>query len=123
MTELDLIKLWNDKRKQLISAQLHSVITIAVIAVLAAMGYLGSASSEAQFFALLFLATIGALGILNQFAVIREAKALVEDLAKHTDLSAISVSIVGAKQFLVFTQVMMTGFSVALLVGFGLIIA
>ena len=122
MTEMDLIKLWNDKRKQLISAQLHSVITIAVVAVLAVMGYLESASDTAQFFALLFLGTIGALGILNQFAIIREAKFLIEDLSKVPDLGSLATTIVASKQYLVFTQVLMIAFSVALLIGFGLVI-
>ncbi len=123
MTENDLIQLWNDKRRQLISAQMHSVITLAVITVLVVMGYFDSASNFAKLFALLTLGTIGALGILTQFAVIRESKMLIEDLAKHEDLSAIGKSIAASRQYLVFTQVLMIAFSVALLVGFGLVVA
>lgn len=123
MTEQDLIKLWNDKRRQLISAQMHSVITLAVITVLAVMGYFESASNFAKLFALLTLGTIGALGILTQFAVIRESKMLVEDLNQHKGLSAVGKSIAASGQYLVFTQVMMIAFSVALLVGFGLVVA
>ena len=123
MTEQDLIKLWNDKRRQLISAQMHSVITLAVFSVLAVMGYFDTASNFAKFFALLTLGTIGALGILTQFAIIRESKMLVEDLSQHNDLSAIGKSIAASGQYLVFTQVMMIVFSVALLIGFGLVVA
>jgi hypothetical protein len=122
MTEQDLIKLWNDKRRQLISAQMHSVITLAVISVLAVMGYFDTASDFAKLFALLTLGTIGALGILTQFAIIRESKVLIEDLSKHSDLSAIGKSIAASGQYLVFTQVMMIVFSVALLIGFGLVV-
>ena len=102
---------------------MHSVITLAVITVLAVMGYFDSASNFAKLFALLTLGTIGALGILTQFAVIRESKMLIEDLAKHEDLSAIGKSIASSGQYLVFTQVLMIAFSVALLVGFGLVVA
>ena len=123
MTEHDLIQLWNDKRRQLISAQMHSVIVLAVFSVLAVMGYFNSASDFAKLFALLTLGTIGALGILTQFAVIRESKMLIEDLGRHEDLSAIGKSIAASGQYLVFTQVMMIGFSVALLIGFGLVVA
>jgi nitrate reductase NapE component len=123
MTEQDLIKLWNDKRRQLISAQMHSVITLAVFSVLAVMGYFDTASNFAKLFALLTLGTIGALGILTQFAVIRESKMLIEDLSQHDDLSAIGKSIAASAQYLVFTQVMMIIFSVALLIGFGLVVA
>lgn len=123
MTEQDLIKLWNDKRRQLISAQMHSVITLVVITVLAVMGYFDAASNFAKLFALLTLGTIGALGILTQFAIIRESKMLVEDLSQHDDLSSIGRSIAASGQYLVFTQVLMIAFSVALLVGFGLVVA
>jgi len=122
MTEMELINLWNDKRKQLISAQLHSTITIAVITVLAVMGYFESATDFAKLFALLFLGTIGALGILNQFAIIRESTTLVEDLGKQKSLSATGEAIAASKQYLNLTRIMMIGFSVALLFGFALVV-
>ena len=123
MTEQDLIKLWNDKRRQLISAQMHSVITLAVITVLAVMGYFDNASDYAKLFALLTLGTIGALGILTQFAIIRESKMLVEDLSKHSELSSIGKSIAESGQYLNLTRVIMIVFSVALIIGFGLLAA
>jgi hypothetical protein len=122
MTETELIALWNDKRRQLISAQMHSVITLAVITVMAVMGFFETASDMAKLFALLTLGTIGALGILTQFAIIRESKMLVEDLAKHSDLSSIGKSISVSGQYLNLTRVLMTAFSVALLIGFALLV-
>lgn len=122
MTENELISLWNDKRRQLISAQMHSVITLSVITVLAVMGYFESASDYAKLFALLTLGTIGALGILTQFAVIRESKVLVEDLSKHSNLSGIGQSIAASGQYLNLTRVIMTAFSVALIIGFALLV-
>lgn len=122
MTENELISLWNDKRKQLISAQMHSVITLAVITVLAVMGYFETSSDLAKLFALLTLGTIGALGILTQFAIIRESKMLVEDLAKHSDLSSIGKAISDSAQYLNLTRILMIAFSVALLIGFALLV-
>lgn len=122
MTENELISLWNDKRRQLISAQMHSVITLAVITVLAVMGYFETASDYAKLFALLTLGTIGALGILTQFAVIRESKVLVEDLSKHSNLSGIGQSIAASGQYLNLTRVIMIAFSVALIIGFALLV-
>lgn len=122
MTENELIALWNDKRRQLISAQLHSVITLAVLTVMALMGFFESASDFAKFFALLTLGTIGALGILTQFAIIRESKMLVDDLGKHENLSSIGQSIAVSGRYLDLTRVMMTAFSVALLIGFALLV-
>jgi hypothetical protein len=122
MTENELIALWNDKRRQLISAQLHSVITLAVLTVMALMGFFESASDFAKFFALLTLGTIGALGILTQFAIIRESKMLVDDLGKQKGLSSIGQSIAASGRYLDLTRVMMTAFSVALLIGFALLV-
>lgn len=122
MTENELISLWNDKRRQLISAQMHSVITLAVITVLAVMGYFENASDYAKLFALLTLGTIGALGILTQFAIIRESKVLVEDLSKHSNLSGIGQSIAASGQYLNLTRVIMIAFSVALIIGFALLV-
>lgn len=122
MTENELISLWNDKRRQLISAQMHSVITLAVITVLAVMGYFETASDYAKLFALLTLGTIGALGILTQFAIIRESKVLVEDLSKHSNLSGIGQSIAASGQYLNLTRVIMIAFSVALIIGFALLV-
>lgn len=122
MTETELIALWNDKRRQLISAQMHSVITLAVITVLAVMGYIENSSDFAKLFALLTLGTIGALGILTQFAIIRESKMLVEDLSKQSKLSSIGKSIAESGQYLNLTRVLMTAFSVALLIGFALLV-
>lgn len=122
MTENELISLWNDKRRQLVSAQMHSVITLAVITVLAVMGYFETASDYAKLFALLTLGTIGALGILTQFAIIRESKMLVEDLSKQSNLSAIGKSIAESGQYLNLTRVIMIAFSVALIIGFALLV-
>jgi len=43
MSEQDLVELWNDKRRQIISAQLPSVIALSVITVTALMGYFDGA--------------------------------------------------------------------------------
>lgn len=122
MTEKELVDLWNDKRKQLIKAQLHSVITLAVITVLAVMGYFETATAAAQFFALLFLGTIGALGILTQFAVIREAKALAKQLQELGNLGPIAKEISVSGLYLTLTQLVMAVFSLALLIGFALVV-
>ena len=70
MNEKDLVELWNDKRRQIISAQMPSVIALAVITVMAMMGYFDGEYSYAQSFAAIFLVTVGSLSVLNQLAVI-----------------------------------------------------
>jgi uncharacterized iron-regulated membrane protein len=118
VNEEKLVTLWNDKRRQLIQAQLHSVIGLSVLTVLAVMGYFSMASITVAIFALLFILTVGGLGLLSQFAVIREAKSVVAELSTHDSAGAVAKTIAASGRYLGLTQVLMTVFSIALLVSF-----
>ena len=122
MQEKDLIELWNDKRRQIISAQMHSVIALAVITVLALMGYFEGAYSYAISFAGVFLVTVGSLSVLNQFAIIREARSLVKDIQAIENPSRVARDIAASGAYLSYTQILMTVFSLVLLFAFVLII-
>jgi uncharacterized membrane protein len=116
MNEKDLVELWNDKRRQLVSAQLHSVIGLSVITVLAVMGYFASVSATTAVLAVLFIVTVGGLGLVNQFAVIREAKGVVEELKAQKNTGAIANTISSSGSYLTLTAALMSVFSAALLV-------
>ncbi len=122
MQEKDLIELWNDKRRQIISAQMHSVIALAVLTVLAMMGYFEGAYTYAISFAGLFLVTVGSLSVLNQFAIIREARSVVKDMQAVENPSRVARDIAASGSYLSYTQILMTVFSLALLFAFVLII-
>jgi hypothetical protein len=122
MHEKDLVELWNDKRRQIISAQLPSVIALSVITVVAMMGYFEGAYTYAVSFAALFLVTVGSLSLLNQFAVIREAKSIVSDLQALENPSGVAKDIAASGAYLRYTQVLMIVFSAALLLALILII-
>jgi len=122
MNEKELVGLWNEKRSQLIKAQLHSVVALAVLTFLALTGDLASANTSEQLFAALFLVTVGALGNLTQFAIIRESYGGVAELSKMKDLGAIAISIAKSGRYLSMTMSVMALFSVALLGGFALVV-
>jgi hypothetical protein len=122
MVEKDLVELWNDKRRQIISAQMPSVIALAVVTVVAMMGYFDGAYTYADSFAALFLVTVGSLSVLNQFAVIREAKSIVKDLQALQNSSGVARDIAASGSYLVYTQVLMVVFSLALLLALVLLI-
>jgi len=122
MQEKDLIELWNDKRRQIIHAQMSSVIALAVITVVAVAGLFDGAYTYAVSFAALFLVTVGSLSVLNQFAIIREARSIVKDLQGMDNLSGVGRDIAGSGQYLTLTQVLMTVFSLAILVALTLLI-
>ena len=122
MQEKDLIELWNDKRRQIIHAQMSSVIALAVITVVAVAGLFDGAYTYAVSFAALFLVTVGSLSVLNQFAIIREARSIVKDLQGMDNLSGVGRDIAGSGQYLSLTQGLMTVFSLAILVALTLLI-
>jgi hypothetical protein len=121
MNEKDLVETWNDMRKQIIQAQFQSVIALSVVTVLSVMGYFSGVSTTVALLALAFLVTVGSLGVLNQFAIIREAKALVEDLKGHSAQGAMGRTISGSGSYLTLTQGLMAVFSIALVVLFALV--
>ena len=121
MNEKDLVETWNDMRKQIIQAQFQSVIALSVVTVLSVMGYFSEVSATVALLALAFLVTVGSLGVLNQFAIIRDAKALVEDLNGHSPQSAMGKTVSGSGSYLTLTQGLMVVFSIALVVLFALV--
>jgi len=122
MTEKDLVELWNDKRAQLTKTQFHSVVAIAVLVILAVLGDMGNASGNALIFAAIFLVTVGSLGILTQFAIIREARSVVEELGKLGNLGPVATNISRSGGFLTMTQGLMVFFSLAVIAGFVLVV-
>lgn len=122
MDEKNLVELWNDKRRQIISAQMPSVIALSVITVTALMGYFDGDYTYAHAFAALFLVTVGALSVLNQLAVIREAQTIVKDLQAIKNPSGVARSIASSGSYLIYTRVLMVVFSVALLAALVLLI-
>lgn len=122
MSEKDLVELWNSKRAQLTKAQLHSVIALAVLAFLAVVGDLQIASLEAKLFAAAFLVTVGALGNLTQFAIIREAQSVVAQLAMHENPGPVAATIAKSGRYLSMTMALMVVFSLVVIASFALVV-
>ena len=122
MTEKELVQLWNDKRSQLTRAQIHSVIALAVLVFLTITGDLGAATTAEKLFAAAFLVTVGALGNLTQFAIIREAHGIVAELSKLAKLGPIGSSIAKSGRYLTMTMALMVLFSVGLIGSFALVV-
>jgi len=122
VNEKDLIELWNDKRRQIISAQMPSVIALAVITVMAMLGYFDSEYNYGISFAAIFLVSVGALSLVNQLAVIREGQMIIKDLQAVPNPSALATRIAASGSYLVYTRALMIAFSLALLVALVLLI-
>jgi hypothetical protein len=115
VNEKDLVELWNEKRRQIISAQMPSVVALAVITVMAMLGYFDGEYTYGKSFAALFLVSVGALSVVNQLAVIREGQMIVKDLQAVDNPSALATKIAASGSYLVYTRALMIVFSLALL--------
>ena len=114
MDEKDLLKLWNQKRTQIIMAQISPALVLIAIMVLAAQGTFASASDAAKYLAIAVAAVTGFLAVVSQYAAIREAQALVQDLGKESKSSAIAKKVSSSQQLLSLTAVAMVGFGLVI---------
>jgi len=103
MNEKDLISLWNDKRSQIIAAQMQPVLVLIAAFVLATLGYFDKATDSAKYFALVVIAITGILTSINQYAAIREGEAVCDELSKIAKSGALAKKIAGSKNFVSLT--------------------
>jgi hypothetical protein len=109
MDEKVLLQLWNDKRMQIIVAQIAPALVLIAVFVLAAQGTFAEASDSARFLTIAVAAITGLLAIISQVAVIREADALLLDLARVQNGTELSKKIASSKNFLTLTMVAVVG--------------
>lgn len=114
MNELDLLKLWNQKRTQIIQAQVAPALVLIGVMVLAALGIFTTANSAAKFLALGVAAVTGILAMITQYAAIREAEALVADLKKLKSSSALAGKIAESRGLLSLTAIGIVGMGIAI---------
>lgn len=103
MDEKALLSLWNEKRMQIIVAQIAPTLVLIAVFVLAAQGTFATANDSARFLTIAVAAVTGILAIISQIAVIREAEALISDLGETENASKLSKTIAASKNFLSLT--------------------
>jgi hypothetical protein len=106
MNEKELISLWNEKRSQIISAQMQPVLVLIAAFVLSVLGYFDKASDEAKYFALLIVAITGVLTTLNQYAAIREGESVCDELARQSKLGPLGQRIADSRKFVSATAIL-----------------
>lgn len=105
MDELSLLKLWNEKRMQIIMAQIAPAIVLIGTFVLAAQGTFATASDGAKYLAIATAGVTGFLAMISQYAAIREAEALLADMNKVKEPSALTKKIASSREFLSLTAI------------------
>ena len=114
MNEKALLELWNEKRAQIITAQMAPTLVLIAILVVAALGYFADASDSAKVLAIGVAAATGILAVISQYAAIREAKALITDVNKLDKPSALAKKVGESDVFLVLTAIAIVALSLAI---------
>ena len=95
-------------------AQVAPALVLIAIFVLAAQGTLATASDEAGYLVIGVAAVTGFLAIVSQYAAIREAEALLLDMGKLKDASALTKKIAGSRDFLSLTAIAVIGLGLSI---------
>ena len=114
MDEKGLLELWNDKRSQIITAQMAPTLVLISILVVSALGYFTDARDSARYLAIAVAAATGILAVISQYAAIREAKALVTDINQLNAPSALAKKVGESDVFLTLTSVVVVALSLAI---------
>ena len=114
MDEKALLEIWNQKRTQIITAQMAPTLVLIAILVVSALGYFATASDSAKILAIGVAAATGILAVISQYAAIREAKALIADLNKLDNPSALAKKVGVSDAYLVLTAIAIVALSLAI---------
>ena len=113
MDQKELLDLWNTKRSQIIMAQLSPALVLTALFVTAAFGKFETASDAARYLAIGVAAVTGILAVVTQYATIREAEALLIDLNRLGNKTALTAKIAESRSFLSLTAIALVLFSLA----------
>ena len=114
MNEKELLNLWNEKRSQIISAQMAPTLVLIAILVIAGFGNFAAATDAVKYLAIAVAAATGILAVISQYAAIREASALVSDINKISGPSALAAKVGDSAKFLSLTSVVIVALSIAI---------
>ncbi len=114
MNEKDLIKLWNEKRSQIITAQIAPTLMLIGVFVLAGFDKFATASDGAKYLVVGVAAVTGILAIISQYAAVREGEALIEDLSKIASKSVLGKKIAESRGLLSLSAIAIVGSGVAI---------
>ena len=114
MDEKSLIGQWNKMRVQIIQAQVAPALVLIAITVLSAMHVFHKAPDSAKYLALGVAAATGILAIISQYAAVREGEALILDLKKINNPSALSKKIADSRGLLSLSAIAVVGLGIAI---------
>ena len=113
MDEQHILKHWNQMRTQIIHAQMAPAIVLIGVFVTAAFGKFETATDATKYLTLGVAAVTGILAIISQYAAIREGEALMIDLRKLENPSALSQKIATSRGLISLSAIAIANLGVA----------
>jgi hypothetical protein len=114
MEEKSLIKMWIESRTQIIQAQVAPALVLIAVMVLAAFDVFADASDGANYLAIGVAAVTGILAIISQYAAVREGEALISDLRKIENKSALAEKIAESRGLVSLSAIAVVGFGIGI---------
>ena len=114
MEEKSLIKMWIESRTQIIQAQVAPALVLIAVMVLAALDVFADASDGAKYLAIGVAAVTGILAIISQYAAVREGEALIADLRKIENKSALAEKIAESRGLVSLSAIAVVGFGIGI---------
>ena len=114
MDEKGLLALWNEKRSQIVNAQIAPTLMLIGVFTLASLGIFKNASNSARYLTIGVAAATGILAIISQYAAIREAESLLLDLKKLTNPSELAKKVASSRELLSLTAIAIVGIGLAI---------
>ena len=115
MDELALLKLWNEKRRSVITAQVSPTLVLIGVFVLAAYGKFDNASTSAKLLTIGVAAATGITARISQYTAIREAEALIMDLNKLKSSSELTKKVADSRSLLSLAAIAIVGLGIAIM--------
>ncbi len=109
-----MVKQWNQMRGQIIQSQVAPALVLIAVVVLATIGAFEGASDGAKYLAIGVAAATGILATISQYAAVREGEALLADLKKVTNPSALSKKIADSRGLLSLSAIAIVGLDLAI---------
>ena len=114
MEEKSFIKMWIESRTQIIQAQVAPALVLIAVMVLAAFDVFADASDGAKYLAIGVAAVTGILAIISQYAAVREGEALIADLRKIENKSALAEKIAESRGLVSLSAIAVVGFGIGI---------
>ena len=114
MDEKSLLNQWNHMRSQIIQSQVAPALVLIGVMVLASLGVYADAADSARYLTLGIAAITGILATISQYAAVREGEALMVDLRRVTNPSALSAKIADSRGLLSLSAIAVVSFGIAM---------